>query len=366
VTVFAGSCAVFSALLVLPVAIRNVSQQGSLIGGDGIDDNRAEWSLSAAASTLARVGHRFFDLSGYRVPLALALILVGLALALARIARPARVPRAALEVAVVLASPVLVAVAALGSRALVETLGVDVTDVGGSVVNLRADEDIAFFGPLALVLLVPGVATALRGTSRARREQLILALAVPAVAIEMALVYRYNDWWGRLLIVPVALSAPLMAGSLRRPGIAWGAVAVAVSTMLGAHAYNAFKPTGLDVSPAVWNLTRNETMALVTTTPTAVAQAYDAFAHLVPRDACVGLVAGNNDLVYPLYDAEQQPSITLLRRADPSRHALAVGLRVVAIGPSASAAPFRGSWDVRELGAGWKLASRAGTDRQCR
>ena len=89
-------------------------------------------------------------------------------------------------------------------------------------VGQSSSEDISYFGPLGVLLVLPlslgfTVATIVR---RERWERLALAVALPLTELEIALTYRYNLWLGRFLITPVLLTMPLAAVLYRRRALA--------------------------------------------------------------------------------------------------------------------------------------------------
>jgi hypothetical protein len=171
--------------------VLNRVETGRLLGDRSVTDpyRPAQVTLEGTASTVARIGFRFFDLSALH-------------------------PK----------SEVPEAISAAG-RHIFDTLGIPANPAETSVeprfdfaVGQAASEDISYFGPLGVLLVLP-LSIGFAVVSITRREQwqrLALALALPVTVLEIALTYRYNIWLGRFLIMPVLLTMPLAAVLYRR------------------------------------------------------------------------------------------------------------------------------------------------------
>jgi hypothetical protein len=355
--------------------LRNLRDTDSLLSGQGVDEHRAEPTPAGVAATSFRVVYRLLDLSGYErvaepVLASLGLIAVVLVALVAyeRLrGRPAMPLGSATGAALALLAPVAVLVAASLARATVDAAGLDVSPesaTGGFFtwhVMHRADEDVSYMGPLgASVAVLPLLA--LRGRLPERRAVFALALAVPLFVLGLAAAYRYNAWIGRFVIVPVALAAPLLAVLHRWRPVALAAAVVGALTLVLAHAFNVYKPTGIGGDPAVWSLSRAETFALTAPRSEEAAAAYARYDELVPVDARVGALFGPNDPVYPLHDAGLRRRVVYLSRTGPVADAERRGLRIVVVGAAESAAPFATApgWRTRSLAGYWALVTREG------
>jgi hypothetical protein len=224
-------------------------------------------------------------------------------------------------------------------------------------VNVRADEDLAFFGPLGGVLVLPLVVRTLAAHVRRRRvdvRAVALAAALPLFVVELALAYRYNDWIGRFMVVPVALTAPLVASAYSARRLAAGLVAVAGLSLFATIAFNEQKPVGLAGTRPVWELGRDRVETIGRPRLGPVVRLVN---RRLPARTKLGLVLGADDWSYPFYGASLERRIVYLR----SRGALAAARRagiadvLFARGKAPRASS---SWTVVAIGrSGWKLAS---------
>jgi dolichyl-phosphate-mannose-protein mannosyltransferase len=222
-------------------------------------------------------------------------------------------------------------------------------------VNVGVSEDVSFFGPLGILLVVPLILAALVawGLGADRRIGL-LALALPLYIVLVALTYRYNGWLGRFYITPVALTLPLAAALYQRRVVAGIVAAIAVVTLVLAEVYNAEKPTGRDGKPIVWHLSRPQAQALVHPSMERVLELDE---RLPSR---VGAVLGPDDWSYPLYGRDLDRKVVYLRRSGALAQARRDGLATVVFGTGL--APRRVShWTIRPLRpSGWAVAVRTG------
>ena len=310
--------------------VLNLVETGSPLGDPSATEpyRPAEITWDGTASTVARIGYRFVDLSGLH--------------------------------------PKTVVVDAIedGGRWAFDVLGIESNPPETSValpfdfsVAQAANEDISFFGPLAVLLLFPlslgfTVVTIVR---RSRWERLALALALPVTALEIALTYRYNIWLGRFLITPVLLTMPLAAVVYRRRPVAAGVALVGAVTLFAAHAFNSAKPTGLEGTQAVWSLPRSQAQAL---TRPEMEEEIAAVARRIPPDARVGIV-DLAEWVYPLYGSGLDRRIVSLPDADPLRAAEEIDLVWVVVGRSDRRPQARASWGETHFSdSGWTIYRR--------
>ena len=364
--VLAGFATLFSVLLAVPAYARNIAQAGSLLSGDGVDEHRAELTLEGLMATTFRLAYKFLDLSGFEAvaaPAFFLLLTAGLSLILvptyAR-ARGRRVASFGLLVAagLLLCSPVLIALSPALIRMPVNLLSVGLNPSEATVTEFdwdlvgAPDEDISYFGPLGASLLL---AAAIVGVRQARGRpwrtaRLALALSIPTAIVLVAVEYKYNAWLGRFMIAPVALTAPLLASLHRHRPVALAAAALGSLTLALALVYSVQKPSGLGAEDSAWSRTREQTF---TQTRGRASRAFTAYDELVARDACVGALFGNNDIVYPLYDERWDRRVVYLPQHGALATADLAALDWIVVSPvrrdATSELLESGEWRAKEL-----------------
>ena len=328
-----AECAAAAAISFLLVGsygyVLNLVETGSPLGERSVTGpyRPARITPEGTASTVARIGFRFFDLSGLH-------------------------PK----------SEVPDAISSAG-RHVFDTLRVPANPPETSIeppfdfaVGQAASEDISYFGPLGVLLVLPlsiGFAV-VSIINRQRWERLALALALPVTVVEIALTYRYNIWLGRFLIAPVLLTMPLAAVLYRRQSAAAAAALVGVVTLVAAHAFNVAKPTGLEGTRAVWSLPRPEAQALTRPDIEAALVAVD---RRVPEDARVGVV-GLEEWSYPVYGRKLDRRLVSLPDADPLAAAERLGLHWVVDGTATDGRGSSAAWRAARFDrSGWTLFS---------
>ena len=225
-------------------------------------------------------------------------------------------------------------------------------------VNGHANEDVSFFGPLGLLLVLPLsagflIAGALRRTPP---RQVVLALALPVFVLAIALTFRYSTWIGRFMIAPVALTMPLAAIAYRRRAIAATLALVGAITLAVAHVYNEAKPTGVDSHAAIWSLPRTHVQAVLRP---ELLDAFLGVEQYVPRDKTLGVVLGFDDWDYPLYGPTLRrhvvpfPPVNMLELAE-RRH-----VHWILLGSRALRPPPRTTWTRVDFQfSGWTMYLR--------
>ena len=133
---------------------------------------------------------------------------------------------------------------------------------------------------------------------RVRPVWVVLAASLPLYVLGIALAYRYNLWIGRFMLTAAALAMPIAALLYRFRLLAWLAAVVGVLTLFYAHAYNDTKPTGLNGTVPVWKQSRADAIALRFNEMRKTLTATDL---VIPDDATVLAVVGENDFIYALY-----------------------------------------------------------------
>jgi hypothetical protein len=182
-------------------------------------------------------------------------------------------------------------------------------------VNVIADVDRSFFGPLGILLIVPLslaylVAWAARRTTSARG---VHALALPLYALFVSLTFRFSDE-PRYLLVAVALTMPLAAVLYSRRPVAAVVAGLAALTLVFADAYNVTKPSGLGGARSVWSLSRAEEEGLEVPGTGALIAALD---RSVPARARIGTVLAPSDFDYPLYGPSLKRTLVPLPASRP-------------------------------------------------
>ena len=215
--------------------VQNLVQTGSALGtGKAQSDFRPDVTARGTISSGAKVAYRFVDFTGYHL-------------------RPAwRQP------------------VADAGEAVFDALRIPVAPPESSGfpfsfdVNITSEEDKSWYGPLGFLLIVP-VVVAYALPWRGRRvvpARMALAWALPIYALGLVLVYREGPWFGRYLLTAIVLVLPLVASVYRYRKVAAAVAVVGSLTVLFTHAYNAGKPTGLDSTRPVWELSRAEAQAV--------------------------------------------------------------------------------------------------------
>ncbi len=311
---FAAASAAAAALVFAgPFLALNLTHTGKPFGhGYEIEGFKPDITFGGTVSTIARVTWRFIDLSGYRFD--------------DRFRQPIeRRGEDAFRILHIDPNP-----EASGAFPFAFAL------------NIRAHEDHSFFGPLGILLLVPlslvfAIAWPLRRTTAGRG---VHGLALPLFVFGLALTFRFSDE-ARYLVVPVALTTPLVAAVYRWRVPAAAVALVAVVSLAFTHARNELKPTGLGQRPAAWSLARLEAMSLDVPERAPLLEAVDRG---VPDEASVGVALGPSDWDYPLFGPRLTRRLVPLPDRGGLEAADRLGLRYAVFGEA---------W--QPVGSGWSL-----------
>jgi hypothetical protein len=236
---------------------------------------------------------------------------------------------------------------------LEKTVGIDVG------INLRANEDFAFFGALGAALVVPVALYTLVAALRRRADfrRLMLAAAIPLFALELAAVYEYNDWIGRFMVVPVALTVPLLAAAYPARKLAAASVMLAAIGCFATTGFNELKPVGLHGTTPVWEMSR---VRVETLSRPRMRPIIDLVQARVPQRVRLGLVAGQDDWSYPFYGSSLERRVVYLNGSGALTSAERLGIEEVLFAhdrkPGRMPARWRLTADPR---SGWILARRA-------
>jgi 4-amino-4-deoxy-L-arabinose transferase-like glycosyltransferase len=223
--------------------------------------------------------------------------------------------------------------------------------------NTRANEDLSYFGPLGALFLLP-LAFGYLGAfvlRRASRVKFAFALALPVFAVELALTYKYNEWLGRFMIVPVALAAALLARTYAVRFVAPFGAVLGILFLALALVHNERKPVGLNGSTPAWSLSRAAGEGLVTGSDL---QLFHTFDSIVPSRARVGLLFGDDDWDYPLYGPHLTRQLVVLPSQRPFAQADSLHLDWVVVGD----VPWQRArgWTEANLGT-WKILAPDGS-----
>ena len=367
---FAGATVVSFLALGMWGFVRNVAETGHVLGhGGGRLEHTAERSLLGSLATGFRVGYRLFDLSGFDDWMVWAMAIAGLGVALGITAagwglgsRRATALTAA-AAALPLLAPALVLGLAAVSHGVAKGVRLPVNEEGNTSVafswqvNRDVNEDVSAFGPLGLLLLAASFATIVAARRTGDRRRLVLALAVPLTIIGIALTAKYNPWLSRFLLVPVALTAPLLAGFFRRRDAALAIAVVAACTVGLTHARNIHKPVE-DARQMPWTMSQADAVDLPWLR--GLADAQRMLGRRVPSSACLGALLDRDDPTYLLFGTDLQRHLTFLTVPGEWQRAVREGLGYIVINAGdyqdARARMRAQGWQLERLGY-WVLAT---------
>jgi hypothetical protein len=218
--------------------------------------------------------------------------------------------------------------------------------------------ETSYFGPLGALAIAPTALIAMR-TIRTRRLTFAarLALAIPLFIVALALVYRFNPWIGRLMLIPVVLAAPLLAGLHRHRRYATAVAGVGVISLFLSVTQNTAKPSGLFGGPSIWNMSRPQAQAIES--PSLLP--YLVAARDIPSHTVVGYAIGDNDLDYPLYGSDLTRALVRLPPPVWLATAASEHIKWVFVKDGYVKRGGQARWRVTKLGgSGFELFTREG------
>lgn len=181
-------------------------------------------------------------------------------------------------------------------------------------------EDLASFGPFVPLVLFPVAAFFLFAPGRGRDRRLLVASAI-VFMVAFAYLFAWNIYVARLLIVPVALLAPLLAALAGRPGLRAVAITIAVIGALPVVLTNDMKSVFADSADVRWtgestvltmSRANQRTVGLPRFRP-VVAAVNEA----LPDDGTLGFLDGSgNAYDYPLFGPRFERRIVRMRLED--------------------------------------------------
>ena len=351
--------------------VLNLAQTGHLLGhGGGRVGDTTTPSYPASLVTLLSILYMTLDLSVLWPRLIAAVAVAGGLAAAILLVRRRR--REGAETLLPFLAPFIVILAAALVAEATRRLGTAVRGPGGSYsrlgflggLNNTADDDASAFGPLGAVALwgLPILAGVLVVRRQVQARWVVLASALPTFLVLLALQVKFNPWFSRFLIIPAALTAPLLAALLRGriTTLAWLAVGFFVIALgiTRLDSKRLFSPYG-----APWHLTQEA--ALAESGHVAPAQALAAYDRLVPDGVPVGAVLTDGDPSYLLGGSALRRRVLFLPQDGAEALAAAVRARLdyVVIADQVHQRPaarrFAGAgWTVHRLAGYWLLAVR--------
>src|SRR5581483_6911557 len=194
---------------------------------------------------------------------------------------------------------------------------------------------------------------------RARARRRALALALPVFIVLLACEVQYYDFLTRFVIVPAALTVPLLAALFRRAEVAAAVLAVAAASVGLALVHDLVKPLDSRYGHP-WQLSLADAVRL-----NWMPAAGEALAEL-DQDAAgasLGGVLGPDEPSYLLFGAGRRRQVRFLsplpRHAVAAATAAALPFVVVGGVPGVADAFRRAGWRLQPLGNYWNLAIRA-------
>ena len=291
-------------------------------------------TFSGTASTAARLGYNFLDLSGYPVPSGATRPIERAGEELFRVARiPVNPPEATVLEPPRIASPF------------------------SFTVNTRSEETRSYYGPLTVLVLLPLSCACLLTVARRRAPLIFLVpvLAIPMFILGVAYSTRYNEFSGRYLLPGVVLAMPLAALVYRRDRVVAALVAgIGALTLAWVHLANEVKPSGGVRAPAVWSMTRAEAQSI---TSEGMAPVIESVERHVPQDGRLGFALRYNDWIYPFYGPRLDRHLVRLPRRGTLEEADRLGVDAIVVSGVLRAPPE--SWRTLAFRrAGWTLLLR--------
>jgi hypothetical protein len=346
--------------------VLNVHHTGHLLGrGTEVKQWTASPSYPGTIQTALHVLYRTFDLSAFSYRFVYSLAGIGgvVAAVVALHAYPRRGLRRSLVVAAGVGIPFLAPLLTIGGADALASLtargGIPVHEGGwAGGLNRGAIEDSSAFGPVGAVFLlaVPVVAACMYLARRADLRHLALGLALPTFLILLALQSKWNPWLTRFLLVPAALTAPLLAWWFRSRAAA-AALVVAASLTVGMTLENNHRKPLESPFGFPWQLSWSHALKPQGHGP--FVGVLDDFDRLVPARACVGAIVGPDEPSYLLYGPKLEHHVVYL----PVESALLEAYRhhlfyvVVSTGVDSWAATgfTKNRWKPSKLGDYWLL-----------
>ncbi len=373
-----GAVAGFAAIGCWSFVLNDV-HTGHLLGyGDGRTEHTASPSFPGSFVTALSILYEVMDLSVLWHLVIHLLVYAGVVVALLTVVyslKRSGIRRALVDgatVAVPFVSPALVIVGGAALAFATRRLGTPVRGPGGTYgeLNNNGSEDATAFGPIGgiVLLVVPVIVAAAYFARRVDIRQLALACALPTFVILLSLESRFDPWLPRFLILPVALTAPLLAWIFRNRATTAAFLCVSALLLGLAVTRDIMKPLESPYGPP-WRISWAQ--ALDETGQPLAATALAAFDKAVPPTACVGAALNNDNPAYLLYGRDFRRDVVYLPVAGVEREASRAHLGYVVISTGQQQKPAirrlrAARWKVEPLGGYWTLAEAPpGTSGTC-
>jgi Glycosyltransferase family 87 len=343
--------------------VENVIHTGRLLGhGSGRVEHSPDLTVGGWLASVVRILYRFLDLTGVpRLGLGMLgssiLVLLTLAVVLGtrRLGIGTRpIASTVTAGAALVALPSLVTILAAACEKVVRGLHLKIDPAGTSegafswAVSHRVHEDFSYFGPLGLVLVVLVAGSLRLRVTRSAPAVTALAASFVLFLAGMAATYRFNDFVGRFMIVPVALAAPLFADVYRHAAAAAGIAVLGLIVLALTLAGNELKPA----KDRPWSLSRTATLDRQVW-QAGIGNGVTALEETTPSSGCIGALLGGDDAAYPLFGPHLSRRIAYVVDLQSAPGALILG-------PSESSVTLDREWRVKSLGGYWRLGLREG------
>jgi len=358
--------------------VLNDRHTGFLFGNGG---GRVEFNVPASpagvALTGARALYRLLDLSGFTVWPFLATTVMAWCVACVIVVTRregdgggTRLLRDRLAPAWPFLAPALVVAAASIVKAVTTISGIDMNDPRFTYPYTpfsfrfvtELSEDRSAFGPFAGIALLAVIVASLLAVIRLRSlsPKIALGLALPVFAALLGLLTKYNVFLPRFLLVPVALTTPLLAALFHRRDVTTAIAVIASLTVGLALVKDGAKPFDTP-SGHPWNWQQADAMRR-TLRPDLAPTVIRLESRVGPH-ACVGaLLLGGDEPAYLLYGRRLERRVIYLT-ADLNRQKDKIAaLPWIIIGGKGSeravAQLQRRGWRLeRPEGSSWTLAA---------
>lgn len=345
----------------------NSAETGHLDGGAAeVSGQRAELAGVEIATTAMRLGLSFVDMSGAPWPTSLLFLVPACALTVVGLLRLRRVPpqgAALLTAAAVTAGvPAAPLIWELGVRAVYKTglaLGTSdalLAEIGWGL-NTKAEPTLAWYGPLAPLLLAIGSAMILVAWRRRGLSAVALGLAAaPWVLLTtLALTIVWDPWRGRFLLFGVALAAATWGVLLRSNALAMATAAIGSTALFLTLAGYEGKPSGLFTEPSIWGNPRWEAQTRLS----GSSEVLRFVEENIPEDSRIGLSLIGDHQIHPYFGPRLSRHISLVPHDGGLPPAEADWL---VLAPLTQVRRCRGAWQAEFSHQDWRVERRVAPD----